>query len=69
MWPSLQSVLRGGIAFNLGLPVASGGTADRWMLSLEPLSSLNAGLTSCRPRLAVEGAYALPLTAVCLCGS
>jgi hypothetical protein len=69
VWPWLQSVLRGGIAFILGLPVASGGTADKWMLSLEPLSSLYAGPTSNRLRLAGESAYALSFTALCRCGS
>ena len=69
MWPSLQSVLRGGIAFILGLPVASRGPADKWMLSLEPFSSLYARPASSRLRLALDGAYVLSLTARCRCGS
>ena len=69
MWPWLQSVLQWGIAFILGLPVASGGPADEWMLSLEPFSSLDAGPTSGRVRLAGRGAYALSLMPLCRSGS
>jgi len=54
--PSLKWVLRGGIACNWGLPVASGGPADEWMLSLEPFSSRIAEHASSRARLAYESA-------------
>jgi len=46
-----------------GTPLGLGGTADKWMLSLEPFSSLRAESTSSRLRLAVGSAYALSLTA------
>jgi hypothetical protein len=69
VWPWLQSVLRGGIAFILGLPVAAGGPADNWMLSLEPFSNLNTGPASSRLRLAGRGAYTSSLTALRRCGS
>ena len=65
MWPWLQSVLRGGIACIWDLSVASGGPADEWMLSLEPFSSLDAGHTSSRARLALRSAYALSVTLLC----
>jgi hypothetical protein len=69
VWPLLKSVLRGGIACEWGLPVASRGPADPWMLSLEPFSSVDARPTSSRLRLAGDGAYALTLTALFRCGS
>ena len=69
MWPWLQSVLRGGIACIWDLPVASGGPADGWMLSLEPFSSCDAGPASSRVSLAMRSAYALLLTALCRSGS
>jgi hypothetical protein len=53
----------------LGLPIASGGTAVKWMLSLEPFSSLDAGPTSGRLRLAGGGAYTWSLGALCRFGS
>ena len=69
MWPSLQSVLRGGIACIWGLPGASRGPADEWMLSLEPFSSLDAGPTSTSGRLAFGSGYDLSVTPLCRSGS
>ena len=60
--PSLKWVLRGGIACIWGLPVASGGPADEWMLSLEPFSSRIAEHASSRARLAYESAGVLSVT-------
>jgi hypothetical protein len=69
VWPSLHSVLRGGIAFMWGLPVASGGPAVKWMLPLEPLSTCVVELPSSRARLSGAGAYALSLSTRCRFGS
>ena len=69
MWPSLQSVLRGGIACNWDLPVASRGPADEWMLSLEPFSTCDAESASSAARLAGAGTYALSVTTKCAFGS
>ena len=57
--PWLQSVLRGGIACIGGLPVASRGPADEWMLSLEPFSTRSAGHPLSRVCLAKRSAYGL----------
>ena len=70
MRPSLQLVLRGDIACEWGLPVASRGPAYPWMLSLEPFSMRNPEPTSRRDRLAVRSAYALSVTTLlCRFGS
>ena len=65
--PSLQSVLRGGIACIWGLPVASRGPADKWMLSLEPFSSGNAEHRIEPRRLADASAYACRSRPACRC--
>ncbi len=62
-------VLRGGIAFIWDLPVASRGPADKWMLSLEPFSSVNAEPPSIRGRLADQSAYVFSITGLCRSGS
>ena len=67
--PSLHSVLRGDIACEWGLSVASGEPAEPWMLSLEPLSTCDVESASDQARLAGAGTYALSVTTTCLCGS
>ncbi len=62
-------MLRGGIACEWGLPVASGGPAERWMLSLEPVSTCDAESASGAARLAGTATYALSVTTRCVSGS
>ena len=62
-------MLRGDIACEWGLSVASRGPGDRWMLPLEPVSTCDAESASGQARLACAGPYALSVTTAWSCGS
>lgn len=62
-------MLRGDIACEWGLSVASGGRGDPWMLPLEPFSTYDVETASGQARLAGAGTYDLSVTTTCFFGS